>query len=95
MRLIHYKLPATNAACRACAHQLVYLQQAIELSASDNGGIGKKKLVDAAKPVAFRRLSYVQVPEEAASKESMAAASAPRQRPIARSQTDYRKPGNQ
>ena len=43
--------------------KLTYLQQAIELS-SDGGGVGKKKLVDGAKPVAFRRLSYVQLPTD-------------------------------
>lgn len=52
--------------------KLTYLQQAIELSA-DGSGITKKKLVDNAKPVAFKRLSYVEVKEEAASREPRAA----------------------
>lgn len=42
--------------------KLTYLQQAIELSS--DGGAGKKKLVDTAKPVAFRKLSYVQLPAD-------------------------------
>lgn len=37
--------------------KLTYLQQAIELSAD---GTGKKKLIETAKPVAFRRLTYVE-----------------------------------
>ncbi|MBS1565435.1 MAG: DNA polymerase III subunit gamma/tau [Bacteroidetes bacterium] len=42
--------------------KLTYLQQALELSAD---GSGKKKLIDSAKPVAFRRLSYVEAPAAA------------------------------
>jgi DNA polymerase-3 subunit gamma/tau len=43
--------------------KLCYLNQALELSTGDNG-ITKKKLVDTAKPVAFRRLNFIPVPEK-------------------------------
>ena len=49
--------------------KLTYLQQAIELSMDGS----KKKLIDTVKPVAFRRLSYTAVGEEAASREPRAA----------------------
>jgi DNA polymerase-3 subunit gamma/tau len=42
--------------------KLTYLQQAIELSSD---GAGKKKLVDTARPVSFRRVSYMPLPETA------------------------------
>lgn len=38
--------------------KLCYLQQALEL-VSDSNGIGKKKLIDSAKPVAFRQIAPV------------------------------------
>lgn len=40
--------------------KLCYLQQAIELS-SDNNGISKKKIVESAKPVAFRQITPLAV----------------------------------
>ena len=49
--------------------KLTYLQQAIELSSD---GAGKKKIIDTAKPVAFRRVSYVPLPETADVKREMA-----------------------
>ncbi|MEO6314470.1 MAG: DNA polymerase III subunit gamma/tau [Chitinophagaceae bacterium] len=45
--------------------KLSYLQQALELTANGEA-ISKKKLVDAARPVAFRRLDYIAVKETAA-----------------------------
>ena len=45
--------------------KLSYLQQALEITASGDG-ISKKKLVDTAKPVAFRKLDYIPVRENAA-----------------------------
>ncbi|MEO5685558.1 MAG: DNA polymerase III subunit gamma/tau [Chitinophagaceae bacterium] len=44
--------------------KLTYLQQALEITASGEG-ISKKKLVDTAKPVAFRRLDFTAVKESA------------------------------
>ena len=40
--------------------KLCYLQQALEL-VSDSNGIGKKKLIDSAKPVAFRQIAPVEI----------------------------------
>ena len=40
--------------------KLCYLQQALEL-VSDSNGVSKKKLIDAAKPVAFRQIMPVEV----------------------------------
>lgn len=40
--------------------KLCYLQQAIELS-SDANGVSKKKLIDSAKPVAFRQISPLEL----------------------------------
>jgi DNA polymerase-3 subunit gamma/tau len=40
--------------------KLCYLQQAIELS-SDNSGISKKKVVESAKPVAFRQIAPIAI----------------------------------
>lgn len=45
--------------------KLSYLQQALEITANGES-ISKKKLVDSAKPVAFRRLDYLPVKETAA-----------------------------
>ena len=45
--------------------KLAYLQQALELTATGEG-ISKKKLVDTAKPVAFKRLDYITIKETAA-----------------------------
>lgn len=44
--------------------KLCYLQQAINLSADPNG-IGKKKLIESAKPVAFRQIAPFQLRESA------------------------------
>jgi DNA polymerase-3 subunit gamma/tau len=51
--------------------KLSYLQQAIELTNDANGG-GKKKLVEAAKPLAFRRIEPIEVSRqpEVGSRES-------------------------
>jgi len=43
--------------------KLSYLQQALEISAGDNG-ISKKKLTDSAKPVAFKALPIIRMKEE-------------------------------
>lgn len=43
--------------------KLCYLQQALELTA-DAGGVSKKKLVESAKPVAFRQISPVEVKKQ-------------------------------
>ena len=40
--------------------KLCYLQQAIEIS-SENGGIGKKKLVDSSKTLAFRQIAPLEI----------------------------------
>lgn len=53
--------------------KLCYLNQALELSTSDSG-ITKKKLVDTAKPVAFRRLNFIPVPEKQPDAKPAAAA---------------------
>jgi DNA polymerase-3 subunit gamma/tau len=45
--------------------KLSYLQQALEISAGDNG-ISKKKLTDNAKPVAFKALPIIRMKEEKA-----------------------------
>jgi DNA polymerase III subunit gamma/tau len=45
--------------------KLSYLQQALEITASGDG-ISKKKIVDTAKPVAFRRLDYISVKDSPA-----------------------------
>ncbi len=42
--------------------KLSYLQQALELTANGEG-ITKKKIVDAAKPVAFKRVDYIPIKE--------------------------------
>jgi len=62
---------------RALAESIEALQlserrfRALIEHSSDGNGAGKKKLIDTAKPVAFRRLSYVEV-KEAASLEPRA-----------------------
>lgn len=53
--------------------KLCYLNQALELSTSDSG-ITKKKQVDNAKPVAFRRLNFIPVPEKQPDAKPAAAA---------------------
>lgn len=49
--------------------KLCYLQQAIELS-SDAGGLDKKKLVDAVKPVAFRQIAPLDISQRLPGKQS-------------------------
>lgn len=50
--------------------KLCYLQQAIQLS-SDGSGIGKKKLIESAKPIAFRQIIPLEVkPDKPKSKSS-------------------------
>jgi DNA polymerase-3 subunit gamma/tau len=51
--------------------KLCYLQQAINLSA-DSNGIGKKKLIDSAKPVAFRQITPFEIRENAGTAGSSA-----------------------
>ena len=48
--------------------KLCYLQQAIELTA-DGGGISKKKLIESAKPIAFRKIAPLEVKEPLKSKK--------------------------
>jgi len=43
--------------------KLCYLQQALELS-SEGNGVSKKKLIDAARPVAFRQIVALEVKSE-------------------------------
>lgn len=45
--------------------KLCYLQQALELT-SDAGGLGKKKLIESAKPVAFRQIAPLELRKQAA-----------------------------
>ncbi|MFT3933251.1 MAG: DNA polymerase III subunit gamma/tau [Chitinophagaceae bacterium] len=53
--------------------KLSYLQQALEITAGGDG-ISKKKIVDTAKPVAFRKLDYIPVKETVvATKQPVAA----------------------
>ena len=51
--------------------KLCYLQQAINLSA-DGNGLGKKKLIEAAKPVAFRQIAPLELRETATESPSRA-----------------------
>jgi len=72
---IHYKA-ARNKRLHAelALIKLSYLQQALEITGNDEG-ISKKKLVDTAKPVAFKRLNYIALKESAApAKETIAPA---------------------
>jgi DNA polymerase III subunit gamma/tau len=46
--------------------KLCYLNQAVEIANGNGDGIVKKKLVDAAKPVSFRALSFIKIKEEKA-----------------------------
>jgi len=52
--------------------KLCYLQQAIELSAEANG-VSKKKLIDTARPVAFRQLVPIELKQIAPKEEKTAA----------------------
>jgi DNA polymerase III subunit gamma/tau len=45
--------------------KLCYLNQAVEITSGNADGIVKKKLVDAAKPVSFKALSFIKVKEVA------------------------------
>jgi DNA polymerase-3 subunit gamma/tau len=56
--------------------KLTYLQQALELTASGEG-IGKKKVVDTAQPVAFRKITMVEQKTEVGSKKSQAGGQTP------------------
>ncbi len=46
--------------------KLCYLNQAVEIANGNADGIVKKKLVDAAKPVSFKALSFIKIKEEKA-----------------------------
>jgi DNA polymerase III subunit gamma/tau len=46
--------------------KLCYLNQAVEIANGNAEGIVKKKLVDAAKPISFRALSFIKIKEEKA-----------------------------
>ncbi len=60
---IHYKAARNKRLhVELALIKLTYLQQAVELTANGEG-ISKKKLIDTAKPVAFRRLDYIPVKE--------------------------------
>ena len=60
---IHYKAARNKRLhVELALIKLAYLQQALELTANGEG-ISKKKLVDTAKPVAFRRLDYIALKE--------------------------------
>ncbi len=62
---IHYKAARNKRLhVELALIKLSYLQQALEITASGDG-ISKKKQVDGAKPVAFRRLDYIPVKEAA------------------------------
>ena len=62
---IHYKAARNKRLhVELALIKLSYLQQALEITATGDG-ISKKKLVDGAKPVAFRRLDYIPVKEAA------------------------------
>ena len=56
--------------------KLTYLQQALELTVSGDG-ISKKKVVDTAQPVAFRKLGIVEQKPEAGSRKSDAGGQKP------------------
>ena len=77
---IHYKA-ARNKRLHAelALIKLSYLQQALEITGNEEG-ISKKKLVDTAKPVAFKRLDYIALKETiispAAAKETTTAPAA-------------------
>ncbi|MGC4100147.1 DNA polymerase III subunit gamma/tau [Ferruginibacter sp.] len=57
--------------------KLSYLQQAVELVSNDGAGLSKKKLVDAAKPVAFRAVAPVRLKEEMQAVQQPAKTTAP------------------
>jgi DNA polymerase-3 subunit gamma/tau len=57
--------------------KLCYLQQAIELSSDAGGGISKKKVVETAKPLAFRQITPIAVQPDSFSKEFPAQQPAP------------------
>ncbi len=46
--------------------KLCYLNQAVEIAIGNADGIVKKKLVDTAKPVSFKNLSFIKIKEEKA-----------------------------
>jgi DNA polymerase III subunit gamma/tau len=46
--------------------KLCYLNQAVEIANGNADGISKKKLVEAAKPVSFKALSFIKIKEEKA-----------------------------
>src|SRR5688572_787674 len=52
--------------------KLCYLQQAIELTA-EGGGISKKKLIESAKPIAFRKIAPLEIRDALKSKTKKAA----------------------
>jgi DNA polymerase III subunit gamma/tau len=60
---IHYKAARNKRLhVELCLIRLSYLQQALEITAADSN-TGKKKLVENLKPLAFRRLTIVEIKE--------------------------------
>lgn len=58
---IHYKAARNKRLhVELCLIKLSYLQQALEITASDGGGTGKKKRIDSVVPLSFRRLAIIE-----------------------------------
>ena len=65
---LQYKQARNKRLCVEMALiKLCYISQAVELSEGAGGTIQKKKIVDTAKPVSFKALSFIQIKEVPAS----------------------------
>ena len=65
---LQYKQARNKRLCVEMALiKLCYINQAVELSEGTGGAIQKKKLVDTAKPVSFKGLSFIKIKEVPAS----------------------------
>jgi len=90
---IHYKAARNKRLhVELALIKLSYLRQALELTAGGDG-ISKKKLVDAAKPVAFRRLDYIALKESG--KEIITAPATTKQAPVAEARLTIETPAQE
>jgi DNA polymerase III subunit gamma/tau len=77
---IHYKAARNKRLhVELCLIKLSYLQQALEVTASEGGGTGKKKRIDSVVPLSFRRLAIIEAKPPAATATSPSAISEKRQ----------------
>jgi DNA polymerase III subunit gamma/tau len=68
---IHYKAARNKRLhVELCLIKLSYLQQALEVTASEGGGTGKKKRIDSVVPLSFRRLAIIEAKPPAATTTS-------------------------